>query len=128
VITSGNVIFDSSSKNSQSLEGKIEKALPEKLGFKSTTIVRSKEELEALVEKNPFKGVRDEKPNYLLVTFFKNRSSELCTTIKLTEGKIPDFMSKMEREHGKAITSRTWKTIGRILEKMEETGSNRKPH
>jgi hypothetical protein len=74
VITSGNVIFDSSSKNSQSLEGKIEKA------------------------------------------------------IKLTEGKIPDFMSKMDREHGKAITSRTWKTIGRILEKMEETGSNRKPH
>jgi uncharacterized protein (DUF1697 family) len=76
VITSGNVIFDSSSKNSQSLEGKIEKALPEKLGFKTTTIVRSKEELEALVETNPFKGVRDEKLNYLLVTFFKNRSSE----------------------------------------------------
>jgi uncharacterized protein (DUF1697 family) len=127
VIASGNVIFDSSSKNPKALEEKIENSLPKKLGFNSTTIVRNKEDLEALVKKNPFRGVRDEKPNYLLVTFFKNRRPELCTVINLTEGKTPDFMSKMDREHGKAITSRTWKTIGRILKKMEETGSDRKP-
>lgn len=118
VIASGNVIFDSSSKSPKALEDKIEKALPEKLGFTSTTIVRSKEDLETLVKKNPFKGVRDEKPNYLLVTFFKNRSPELSTVIKLTEGKTTDFMSKMDREHGKAITSRTWKTVARILKQM----------
>jgi Uncharacterized protein conserved in bacteria len=123
VIASGNVIFDSSSKNPQLLEDKIEKALPKKLGFNSTTIVRTKEDLEALVKKNPFKGVRDEKPNYLLITFFKNRNPELCTVIRLTEEKITDFMSRMDREHGKAITSRTWKTIGRILRKIEETES-----
>ena len=121
VIASGNVIFDSSSKSPKSLEDKIEKALPEKLGFTSTTIVRSKEDLETLVKKNPFKGVRDEKPNYLLVTFFKNSNPELCTVIKLTEGKTTDFMSKMDREHGKAITSRTWKTVARILKRMEQT-------
>jgi uncharacterized protein (DUF1697 family) len=121
VIASGNIVFDSPSKNPQSLEKKIEEALPEKLGFTSTTIVRSKEDLEALVKKNPFKGVRDKKPNYLLVTFFKDRRPELCTVIKLTEGKTPDFMSKMDREHSKAITSRTWKTVGRILKKIEET-------
>jgi uncharacterized protein (DUF1697 family) len=121
VIASGNVIFDSPSKNPKVLEARIEKALPEMLGFSSTTIVRTRQDLEALVKKNPFAGVRDEKPNYLLVTFFKNRRPELCTVLKLTEGKTPEFMRKLEQEHGKAITSRTWKTIARILKKMEQS-------
>ncbi len=121
VIATGNVIFDSPLKNPKALEAHIEKALPARLGFSSTTIVRTKENLEALVKQSPFAGVRDEKPNYLLVTFFKNRSPELCTVINLNEGKTPDFMRKLERQRGKAITSRTWKTIARILKKMEET-------
>lgn len=125
VIASGNVVFDSSSKDPASLERKIEKALPERLGFTSTAIVREKGELEGLVARNPFKGVRDEKPNYLLVTFFKGRGPELCSVIKIGEERTPDFMRALEREHGKAITSRTWKTVGRILKKMEETGSDR---
>ena len=79
VIASGNVVFDSSSKNSGALETKIEKTLPEKLGFKSTTIIRSKDELLQLVAKDPFKGVKDEKPNYLVVTFFKDRTPELAS-------------------------------------------------
>ncbi len=122
VIASGNIVFDSPSKNMPALEAKIENALPAQLGFTSTTIVRSREELEALVRKDPFKGVRDEKPNYLLVTFFKDRRAPLSTVIKLTEGRTPDFMAKMDRAHGKMITSRTWKTIGRILKKMEAIG------
>jgi len=121
VIASGNVVFDSPNENIVALEAKIEKELPKRLGFTSTTIIRSRAELEALVGKNPFKGVKDEKPNYLVVTFFKDRRKELCTTIRLDTGKTPDFMSKLEREHGKLMTTRTWKTVNRILKKMEET-------
>ena len=119
VIASGNVVFGSSSTNMAALEAKIEKALPQKLDFTSTTIIRSRAELEALVKKNPFKGVKDEKPNYLVVTFFKDRRKELCTTIDLSSGKTPDFMRELEKKHGKAMTTRTWKTIHRILKKME---------
>lgn len=118
VIASGNVIFESRSKNEAALEKKIEAALPKLLKFKSTTIVRSRADLEKLVKKDPFKGVKDERPNYLLVTFFQDRKPELCSVITLTEGKTPDFMSKVEKAHGKAITSRTWKTVHRILKKM----------
>jgi len=118
VIGSGNIIFESSSKNAAALEAKIEKALPQRLGFKSTTIIRNKEELGRLVKKDPFKGMRDEKPNYLVVTFFKDRRKELCTAIDLTGSKTPDFMRKLEKEHGKEMTTRTWKTVGRILKKM----------
>lgn len=119
VIASGNVVFESSSKSIPSLETKIEKELPKKLGFNSTTIVRSRAELEMLRKKNPFKGVKDEKPNYLIVTFFKDRRPELCTVLQIGAKGTPEFMGKIEREHGKAVTTRTWKTVNRILTKME---------
>lgn len=119
VIASGNVVFESPSKNTKLLEAKIEKALKATLGFSSTTIIRSEAELKALVKKNPFKGIKNEKPNYLVVTFFKDGKKELCTVINLIEGKTPDFMTKIEKKYGKEITTRTWKTIARILAKME---------
>ena len=119
VIASGNVVFESPFKNIQALEDEIENALPDQLGFASTTIVRSKESLEQLVKKDPFRGVEDKRPNYLVVTFFKDRKAELCTVIDLGGGKTPDFMREIEKKHGKEITTRTWKTVGRILKKME---------
>ena len=120
VIASGNVVFDSSSTDVVALETKIEKALPAQLGFASTTIIRSEEELERLIKKNPFRGVKDERPNYLIVTFFKDRKKEVCTVLDMSHEDTPKFMSKLEKEHGKAITTRTWKTVGRIMKKMKE--------
>jgi uncharacterized protein (DUF1697 family) len=119
VIASGNVVFETAASDDAALEKKIEDGLEKLLGFRRAAIVRSRQELEKLDRKNPFKGVRDEKPNYLLVTFFKDRKAELCSVITLTEGKTPDFMAKLEKKHGKELTSRTWKTVRRILAKME---------
>ena len=120
VIASGNVVFDSPSKSAAALEKKIEDALPKQLKFTSTTMVRSQKEIELLVKKNPFKGVKDEKPNYLLVTFFKDHRKELCSVIDVTSSDSPKFMSDLEKKYSKAITSRTWKTVHRILKKMHE--------
>ncbi|MBA3789365.1 DUF1697 domain-containing protein [Patescibacteria group bacterium] len=120
VIASGNVVFESTSKNIPALESTIEKALFTQLGFTSATIIRSREELERLVKKNPFKGVVDEKPNYLVITFFKKRTKELCTVIDLATTEPSQFMHDIEKDHGKEITTRTWKTVLRILKKMEE--------
>jgi uncharacterized protein (DUF1697 family) len=119
VIASGNVVFESGSKNTAQLEAKIEKELPLRLGFTSTTIVRSRDELLRLAKRNPFKGVKDEKPNYLIVTFFKDRQKELCTVLDLSGPRAPDFMRAIEKKHGKGITTRTWKTVNRILKRME---------
>lgn len=118
VIASGNVVFDSPTKSADALEAKIEKALPHQLGFRSTTMIRSREDLERLAGKNPFRGVADKKPNYLVVTFFKDRRKELCTVLDLSNAKTPDFMRDLEKKHGRDMTTRTWKTVGRILKKM----------
>ena len=140
VISSGNVIFESPSRSIRKLEESIEKALPEELGFKSTTIIRSRGQIHKLVDKNPFQGMGHSQKSSLNVTFLKkkggtdikfphkidNRDHELlgmhdgaiCSVIDLTSAKTPDLMVWLEKKLGKEITTRTWKTVERILKAM----------
>ena len=140
VIASGNVVFDSPSKSPKALETKIEKALLEQLGFNSTTMVRSREELQALVDTNPFKGINDTRKSYLNVSFLKTAPNvkfkfpyvakdkrykvididdrTIGSIIDLSGAGSPDVMVWLEKQFGKAITTRTWKTVHRILDKM----------
>ncbi|MFA7419229.1 MAG: DUF1697 domain-containing protein [Melioribacteraceae bacterium] len=141
VISSGNVLFESSSKNIKALETSVEKILPKRLGFTSTTIIRSEEELQRLVEQNPFKGIEDTPKSRLNVTFLKNEPKTklnypyhvenktyellgvydraICSVVDLSGSKTPDLMGWLEKQFGKEITTRTWKTVHRILKKME---------
>lgn len=139
VISSGNVVFSSPSASATSLEQKIEKALPKLLGFTSTTIIRSEEEMAALVKKYPAKGIVHGERSYILVTFLKDHSAklrsfprqgtgfrvlgiykrEICVVIDTKSTETPNLMLKFEKEFGKAITSRTWNTVERINKKME---------
>jgi uncharacterized protein (DUF1697 family) len=120
VIASGNIVFASPSKNPAALEKKIEQTLPKELGFRSTTIIRSEDELRALIAKSPFGKKIHQPKTYQIVTFLKSRAPEICTTVDLTTGKTPDFMRDVEKRYGKEITTRTWNTVHRIVKKMEE--------
>ncbi|MDB5163397.1 MAG: hypothetical protein JWS12_14 [Candidatus Saccharibacteria bacterium] len=143
VITSGNILFESNDTNVPALEARIEKALPTKLGFTSTTVIRSQAELAKLVTKDPYRGQDHTQKTYLLVTFFKyapdiklmlpyqppNKpytlqgriDQAIYGTVDLTSGKTPDYMVWLEKQFGQSITSRTWLTIHRILKKMAES-------
>ena len=140
LITSGNVIFESNTGDVESMEARIEKALPVKLGFNSTAIISSQAKLKSLVAQDPYRGQEHGRDTYLLVTFFKRTPSitfelpyqpadkpykiigktegAIYGLVDLTAGKTPDYMAWLERQFGKDITSRTWKTIQRILDKM----------
>ncbi len=142
VISSGNVLFKTQAGDVKELEATIEEALPENLGFTSTTIVRSKTELESLVDKEPFKDAKDSPESRLNVTFLKNEPTTeiqfpyhaknkgytvlgiydraICSIVDLTRTKTPDLMRWLEKEFGKDITTRTWKTVGRIIKRMNE--------
>jgi uncharacterized protein (DUF1697 family) len=133
LISSGNVLFESSSKDPAKLEAKLEAAWPEKLGFSSITIIRSQPQLQALLAADPFKGVEHSRQSYQLVTFFKSLPSPqpkgqfytvqgvnaVCTTLDTTTAKTPDFMARLDKQFSKQITSRTYKTVQRILQKMD---------
>jgi hypothetical protein len=44
----------------------------------------------------------------------------ICSVVDLTRTKTPDLMRWLEKEFGREITTRTWRTVGRILKKMDE--------
>ena len=141
VISSGNVIFESPSRSVRKLEDRIENALPKELGFKSTTIIRSQKQFQQLVDNNRFKGMEHSQTSSLNVTFLKKKrkvditlphkvenrdytllgmyDGAMCSVIDLTSAKTPDLMVWLEKKFGKEITTRTWKTVERILKAME---------
>ena len=140
VISSGNVLFDADSTAIRAMERTVEDALPRQLGFNSTTIIRSKRQLEALVDQDPFEGVEHSRKTNLNVTFLKRPprtqlkfpyrpkgrsyrilglyARDVCSIIDLTSDKTPDLMVWLEKEFGKEITTRTYLTVQRILKKL----------
>jgi len=138
VISSGNVVFESDEADPEALGDRIEAAWPELRGFSATTIVRSKAQLEHLVERLPFGDLPHGPQSYQLVTFFKQPVAEAATpppelsavrTLGLVDGALcsvndttlagtPDVMKWVEKTYGKALTSRTPLTLRRILGKM----------
>lgn len=142
VIASGNVVFRSSDGDAGAMETTLERAWPEQLGFESTTIIRSRAQLEGMVELSPFGDLIHGPNSYLLVTFSKGplhlpfdvpyqpedlagqviaaAQAELFTVTDTTATKTLDVMSWVERRFGKAVTSRTWLTVHRILKKMDQ--------
>lgn len=139
VISSGNIVFRNTG-DALELENSLEAAWPEHLGFEATTIVRSRDDLEALVEERPFGEREHSRETYLLTTFSKHPLTlsfdlpyrpadrdydviaatrrELFTVTDTTTEGTPDVMAWMEKELGKEITSRTWLTVSRILKRM----------
>ena len=139
VISTGNVVFESDSTDTASMEATLETAWQEKLGFTSTTIIRSIEDVAALVEMDPYQGLEHGPASYLLVTFFKQRPAfdfefpleppdrpyrlvgrsdrEVFSLTDTTGAGASDLMAWLERQFGKEISSRTWATVHRIIKK-----------
>src|SRR5579859_2565484 len=109
VIASGNVIFESDLTKNKLLENIIEKNLPKVLNFNRATIIRSQKYMEELFAKDPFKGKEDLPNSRLNVTFLKS-GGEIFSVIDPESSGTPEIMRKLEKEHGKEITMRTWKT------------------
>ena len=144
VLASGNIIFESSSDDANALAERIEHALSRKLGFSRRVIIRSKSELQHLIDQDPFNGIEQEhnKAMYLLVTFFRyepiialqvpftpenkpytllgKTGNAVYGSVDLRSGKTPDYMAWLEKQFGKDITSRTPKTVRLILSRMHK--------
>ncbi len=143
VISSGNVVFETDRTDAAAIEAEMEHAWADQLGFESTTILRSRDDLQGLVESKPFGDREHSRETYLLTTFAKGRfehemefpfepdgkdflvvagtDREIFTVTDTVHGQTPDVMNWVEAEFGKAVTSRTWLTVLRILKRMAET-------
>jgi uncharacterized protein (DUF1697 family) len=141
VISSGNILFDASALTPRDAEYSIEQALLEQLGLtKATTLIRDRAKLQELLDLNPFERAPHTSTTYTIVTFMKRptefglefpyrpdgkayvilaaHGQHLFSIVDLTAAKTPDLTSWLERKYGKDITTRTFKTIGRIVAQM----------
>ena len=144
VITTGNVLFESPSAALRRFEAQVEDALPQMLGFSSTTIIRSRKELEELVGKARLKRLVRAFEKDVDVTFFKKRARmkpllpyrpddrdytihalddrTVCSVVEPRSGsKPPDYMHWIEKNFGKEVTTRTYSTVERILKRLNES-------
>lgn len=143
VLASGNIVFETDETDVPQLERRIQAALVDQLGIGGGTIIRSLEELRALLERDPFNGLTHGRGTYLVTTFLKDGElapteipddpdpkvrvvgfdaparAFLAVIDNSVPGKTPDFMTWLDRTYGKSITTRTWLTVQRIVRKLE---------
>jgi uncharacterized protein (DUF1697 family) len=137
VLNSGNAVFQSDETDRAALAHKIQAALRKTFGFEIAVMLRSGEEIRALLKADPFKDTLVTPDTRLYVTFLgdgvESRTKapfvspqgdygvvrvfprEVCTFIVLSEGRgTPELMKGIEAEYGRQVTTRSWNTIERI--------------
>jgi uncharacterized protein (DUF1697 family) len=142
LLNSGNVIFDSTDDEIDTLERILSEHLEKSYGFPVPTILRTSEMICELLENNPFKTISVTKDTRLYISFLReHRQTELkipwesqdksfkiidikekilCSVLDLSVSKTPKAMEVLERYFGKDITTRNWNTIEQIGKKIHE--------
>lgn len=133
VQASGNVLFETRKTAVGSLVRRIEQALAESFGYRISVLVRTREELERLVEANPFASVTAKPGTRTHVTFVKETAEDedlprgagfevlgvfegaVCSVVH-PSGATTDLMRALDKGLGTEVTTRTWKTIERIAQ------------
>jgi uncharacterized protein (DUF1697 family) len=91
-IASGNVIFDASTKNAQTLEKQIESHLRQSLGYEVATFIRSPAELAAVARHQPFAAELEAEGHSLYIAFLPAKpSSEAQRKLLAFRTEIDDF-------------------------------------
>lgn len=133
LLSSGNVVFDSRAAKSAALEKKAESAMQKVLGRTFMTFVHPVDELKAMLESNPYKGLKVAKGAKRVVTFVRETPAGLklpisrdgASILKVEDNtafsaytrsdKGPVFMVLLDRTFGKEQTTRTWETLEKAV-------------
>ena len=138
LIASGNVLFDAEATSESTLTKTVEHALEKALGFDVSVMLRSIPELQAMLDRDPFKGVEVTKQTRLYVTLLAEKTKstlklpyasedgrfrilsrsdrEVYSVLALEEGaRTVDLMAILEKEYGKGATTRNWNTIQKAV-------------
>jgi uncharacterized protein (DUF1697 family) len=134
LIASGNVVFSADKTAEATLTRAIEDALEAGLGFQVSTMVRSGDEIQAMIDADPFKGIDVTKQTRRYVTLLAEKSEpslklpytsddgnflilsrtdrEVYSVLTVQDGaRTVDLMAVLEKDCGKRSTTRNWNTI-----------------
>lgn len=137
LLNSGNVVFETDKTKPDVLRKKIEAELKRTFGFEVSTIIRSLDELQKLIDSDPFKGIKVTPATRLYITFLSEKpttklklpytspdrnfkilqasNTEVYSWLVVTadRGSV-DAMGILEKEYGKNVTTRNWNTVKKL--------------
>jgi uncharacterized protein (DUF1697 family) len=132
LLSSGNVVFDTKSTSDQAVVRKAEAAMQAHLGRTFYTIVRRADELQAMLDADPYAKFKLPANAKRVVTFLREApTATLKLPLELEGARIlavagreiftayvpqannPVFMTLIERTFGKNVTTRTWETVSK---------------
>ncbi len=138
LLASGNVLFDAeaaSASEAAKLAQRIERQIEKAFAMEVAVVLRSRRELQRLLEADPFKDIRVTPRTRLFVTFLAEKPKTalkipyvspdksyrilsiadraVCSVLTLGPqwGKNLRQMDILEKEFGKRITTRSWSTV-----------------
>jgi uncharacterized protein (DUF1697 family) len=133
VLGSGNLVFDSKAASPAVLEAKAQAAMRKVLGREFFTIVRSVDDLRALLASDPYRGARVAPAAKRIITFLRKPPAQApdlpierdnarilrlegthLFSAYLPTDKGPVFMAMIEKAVGKEQTTRTWQTVEKM--------------
>lgn len=140
-IQSGNVVFHSAEADSAQIQRQIEASFEPQFGFHSDVIVRSVDEFNQIVARNPFQGQQNKESNRLVVMFLAARPEDSAQDALRTAyagpeeifiiGQemyiyYPDGMGRskltgsfIERKLKTVGTARNWNTVLHLQEMLQ---------
>jgi uncharacterized protein (DUF1697 family) len=72
LLQSGNLVFGSKTRSGAALEASLEQAVEKRFGLSTKILVRTAQEWQALIARNPFRDEAERDPSHLLVMVLKD--------------------------------------------------------
>ena len=137
LLQSGNLVFQSASRDASALEARLEQETAKRLGVKPSYFVRTADEWASLVKRNPFREEAERDPGHLLAVLMKQapgagaikalRAAIVGRELVEARGRdgyffYPDGVGRskltpnlIERHLGGSGTARNWNTVLKLL-------------
>lgn len=142
LLSSGNVVFSGRRASDTAIEKKIETTIEKNVGKRFGVIVRSIDELQALIDADPYRVYRVPAGSKRVVTFLRKepdkslklppardgariwgvRGREVLSSYVVSD-KGPVFMALIEKTFGKDVTTRTWDTVLKVAKAGSAAGA-----
>lgn len=142
ILASGNVVLDLDEQNKETVKETLEKQLEKTFGFPIQILLRTAEDIHALVRINPFKHIPvtpdtrlyvtflSEKPTYALKIPYESPEKDfvvvsvtdnaVCSALTLSSNRnTTEIMKFIEKIFGKNVTTRNWNTLSKVIKFLD---------
>ncbi len=141
LLNSGNVVFAKNARDEHDLEHLIEHMMEREFGFSVPTIIRSRDEMQQMIDADPFAGIKLTNDIRLYVTLLQKETAPpialpyvsadasyrilaatntvVYSVLDVSKTGTTEVMNILEKQWGSGVTTRNWNTIEKVWKIMQ---------